>query len=147
MSVVSKATIASDSVSLEAAEAILDAAVARSQELGKAMVISVCDPGGALKAFRRMDGAPLLSVELAQNKAWTAISFGIPTHAWHDFISNDPPLLQGIVHTPRLIVFGGGYPIVVDGRPVGGIGVSGGHYSEDMDVAESALRATGFLGD
>ena len=49
--------------------------------------------------------------------------------------------MAGIVHTPRLVVFGGGYPIKVDGQVVGGIGVSGGHYSEDQQVAETALKA------
>jgi uncharacterized protein GlcG (DUF336 family) len=47
------------------------------------------------------------------------------------------------VHTPRLVVFGGGYPVIVDGAVVGAIGVSGGHYSQDMDVAKAALAAAG----
>ena len=85
--------------------------------------------------------SPLLSVDIAINKAWTAISFGIPTHGWFDFVKNDPPLLHGITHTPRLVVFGGGYPIKVDDQLIGGIGVSGGHYSQDMKVAEAALAA------
>ncbi len=88
-----------------------------------------------------MDGAPLLSVDLAKDKAYTAAAYGIPTHAWFDFVKNDPPLLHGIVKTPRLIVFGGGYPIEIDGAVVGGIGVSGGHYSQDQQVAEAALAA------
>jgi len=104
-------------------------------------VIAICDESGNLKAFSRMDTAPLISVQIAQDKAWTAISFGIPTHQWFEFIKGDPPLLAGIVHTPRLVVFGGGYPIKVDGQVVGGIGVSGGHYSEDQQVAETALKA------
>jgi uncharacterized protein GlcG (DUF336 family) len=49
-------------------------------------------------------------------------------------------LLHGIVHTPRLVIFGGGYPIIVDDQVVGGIGVSGGHYSHDMQVCEAALE-------
>ena len=88
-----------------------------------------------------MDGAAQLSVDIAQDKAYTAISFSMPTHAWFDFIKNDPPLLHGIVKTPRLVVFGGGYPVEIDGKIVGGIGVSGGHYSQDMKVAEAALAA------
>jgi uncharacterized protein GlcG (DUF336 family) len=89
-----------------------------------------------------MDGAPLLSVQVAQDKAYTAVGFALPTHGWHDFIKDDPPLAawapSGI---DRLAVFGGGYPIVVADQLVGGIGVSGGHYSEDMQVAEAALAA------
>ncbi len=134
-------TIAHQTITEEAAQKLIAAAEKKAQELKKAMVIAVCDEAGHLKAFSRMDGAPLLSVQIAQDKAYTAISFGVATHQWFDFIKNDPPLLHGIVHTPRLIVFGGGYPIKVDGQLVGGIGVSGGHWKEDMECAEAALKA------
>jgi uncharacterized protein GlcG (DUF336 family) len=129
------------SITIEAAERLIDAAVAKSQEMGKAMCIAVCDEDGVLKAFRRMDGAALLSVGIAQDKAYTAISFGMATHEWWDFVKGDEPLLHGIIKTDRLVVFGGGYPIKTDGAIIGGIGVSGGHYSEDMQVALAALEA------
>src|SRR6266576_4632547 len=97
-------------ITLEAAERIIKAAEAKAQEMGKSMCIAVCDEDGTLKAFRRMDGAPLLSVQIAQDKAYTAISFGgMATHEWYEFIQNDPPLLHGFVKSDRLIVFGGGY--------------------------------------
>ena len=134
-------TIQRQTLTAEAAKKLVDAAEKKAEELKKPMVIAVCDESGNLKEFTRMDNAPLLSVQIAQDKAYTAISFGIATHEWFEFIKGDPPLLAGIVHTPRLVVFGGGYPISVDGQVVGGIGVSGGHYSEDMQVAEAALKA------
>ena len=134
-------TIAHQTITEEAAQKLIAAAEKKAQELKKAMVVAVCDEAGNLKAFSRMDGAPLLSVQIAQDKAYTAISFGVATHQWFDFIKNDPPLLHGIVHTPRLIVFGGGYPIKIDSQLVGGIGVSGGHWKEDMECAEAALKA------
>lgn len=127
------------SISIETAQALIVAAEKKAREIGVPMVIAVCDESGVLKAFSRMDGAALLSVDIAQNKAYTAVSFGIPTHGWYDFIKDDPPLLHGITHTPRLVVFGGGYPIQHEGQVIGGIGVSGGHYSQDMQVAEAAL--------
>lgn len=127
-------------ITIEAAKKLIAAAEQKAKELKKSMVIAVCDESGNLKAFSRMDGAPLLSLQIAQDKAYTAIGFGIPTHQWFEFIKGDAPLLHGIVHTNRLVVFGGGYPIVVDGQVVGGIGVSGGHYSEDMQCAEFALK-------
>jgi len=65
------------------------------------------------------------------------------THAWFEFIKDDPPLLHGIVHTPRLTVFGGGYPIREDGVLIGSIGLSGGHYTQDMECAKKALAAIG----
>jgi uncharacterized protein GlcG (DUF336 family) len=131
------------SISNELAETLMRGAVARAAEMQVPMCVAICDPAGTLVQFLRMDHAPLLSVQIAQDKAFTAVSFGMPSHEWHDFIKNDPPLLHGIVHTPRLVVFGGGYPVKVDGKVVGGIGVSGGHYSHDMQVAEAALAAAG----
>jgi len=118
-----------------------DTTTAKALEIGVPMVISIVDESGTLKAFRRMDGAALLSVDIATNKAYTAVSFGMPTHGWFDFIKNDPPLLHGIVHTPRLVVYGGGYPISEQDQVIGGIGLSGGHYDQDMVVAEAALAA------
>ena len=135
-------TFQKSSITGEAAERIIKAAEAKAQEMGKPMSIAVCDEDGVLKAFRRMDGAALLSVQIAQDKAYTAISFGgMASHEWFDFIKNDPPLLHGIVKTDRLVVFGGGYAIKTEAGIIGGIGVSGGHYSDDMKVAQAGLEA------
>lgn len=129
------------SISQSASNLLIAAATAKALEIGVPSAIAIVDESGILKAFRRMDGAPLLSIDIATNKAWTAASFGIPTHGWFEFIKNDPPLLHGIVHTPRLVVFGGGFPIMEQGQLIGGIGISGGHYEQDMAVAEAALAA------
>jgi uncharacterized protein GlcG (DUF336 family) len=134
-------TTSKASITLEAANLVLDAAQNQAETMGTPMVIAIVDESGVQKAFRRMDGAPLLSVDIASDKAYTAVAFGIPTHAWFDFIKNDPPLLHGIVKTPRLVVFGGGYPLNVGGQVVGAIGVSGGHYEQDMKVAEAGVAA------
>ena len=67
----------------------------------------------------------------------------MPTHAWFDFIKDDPPLLYGITHTPRLTVFGGGFPVVIKAEMIGAIGLSGGHYAQDMECARAALAAIG----
>jgi uncharacterized protein GlcG (DUF336 family) len=134
-------TFTKSSISSEAAQRMVAAAERKAAEIGRPMCIAICDGDGNLKAFSRMDGGPLLSVQIAQDKAYTAISFGMASHEWYDFIENDPPLLHGIVKTDRLIVFGGGYPITVDGQIVGGIGVSGGHYTHDMEVAQAGLAA------
>jgi uncharacterized protein GlcG (DUF336 family) len=134
-------TVTKTSISNETAKALVAAAEKAAKDAGIPISVAVVDESGTLKTFSRMDGAALLTVDIATNKAYTAISFGMPTHAWFDFIKNDPPLLHGIVHTPRLVVFGGGYPVQVDGAVVGGIGISGGHYSQDMKIAEAALAA------
>jgi uncharacterized protein GlcG (DUF336 family) len=133
-------TFTKPSVSTELAHKIVAAAEAKAKEMAHPFVIAVCDESGVLKAFSRMDGAALLSVQIAQDKAYTAVGFGLSTDAWHDFIKNDPPLAAGAVGgIDRLVVFGGGYPIKVGGAIVGAIGVSGGHYKQDMEVAEAGL--------
>jgi uncharacterized protein GlcG (DUF336 family) len=131
------------SVSSEMAHRMIAAAEEKAREMGHPMVvIAVCDESGVLKTFSRMDGAALLSVQVAQDKAYTAIGFGMPTDGWHDFIKDDPPLARGAVGgIERLVIFGGGYPIKVGDQVVRGIGVSGGHYSQDMEVAQAGLAA------
>jgi len=132
-------TFTKASITIEAAQRMIAAAEAKAREMGHPMCIAIVDSDGTLKAYSRMDGAPLLSVQISQDKAYTAISFGMATHEWHEFVKNDPPLRDGIIKTDRLIVFGGGYPISANEQIIGGIGVSGGHYSQDMEVARAGL--------
>jgi uncharacterized protein GlcG (DUF336 family) len=130
------------SVSTEPARRIIAAAEAKAAEIGPPMVIAICDESGVLKAFSRMDGAALLSVQIAQDKAYTAVGFGLSTDAWHGFIKDDPPLAAGAVGgIDRLVIFGGGYPIKRSDQIIGAIGVSGGHYTQDMEVAQAGLSA------
>ena len=84
------------SVSSELAHRVIAAAEAKASEMGVPMGIAICDEAGVLKAFVRMDGAALLSIQIAQDKAYTAIGFGMATHEWHPFIKDDPPLALGI---------------------------------------------------
>jgi uncharacterized protein GlcG (DUF336 family) len=121
----------------------IDAAAAYATGAGLRMCIAIADESGDLKAFLRMDGAPKLSLQIAQDKAFTAACFGLATHGWYDFIKNDPPLLHGVGSIPRLVIFGGGFPVVVDEGMIGAIGVSGGHYTQDMDCARAGLAAIG----
>jgi glc operon protein GlcG len=101
--------------------------------------IAVSDPSGEPIVTVRMDGAPRLSAEIARNKAYTVASFnGLPTHVWWQAIADEPALVHGITHTPRLIVFAGGVPVLVDGALVGAVGVSGGSADQDRAIAEAA---------
>jgi uncharacterized protein GlcG (DUF336 family) len=127
------------SISYELAQKMVNASVAKARELGVAENITVLDDGGNLKAFGRMDGAPILSIEMAQNKAYTAL-FGVPTQDFFDFIQGDPSLLAGIPTLPRVAAWGGGFPIKVDGEVVGAIGLSGAPtLQNDIDCARAAL--------
>jgi len=130
------------SITLELAQEIVNQAIAQAAADGGAYVVCVVDESGVQKAFARMDGAPLLSVQVAQDKAYTAAGFAMPTDAWFDFIKDDEPLRVGApTGIDRLVVFGGGYPVVIDGTVIGGVGVSGGHYTQDMAIAQAGLRA------
>jgi uncharacterized protein GlcG (DUF336 family) len=127
------------SISDELAQKMVDEAVAKATELGVAENVAILDDGGNLKAFRRMDGAPILSIEIAQNKAYTAL-FGVPTQDFFDFIQGDPAMLAGIPTLARVAAYGGGFPIQVEGDIVGAIGLSGAPtVQNDEDCARAAL--------
>jgi uncharacterized protein GlcG (DUF336 family) len=118
---------------------MVDKAVAKARELGVSENVAILDDGGNLKAFSRMDGAAILCIEIAQNKAYTAL-FGIPTHDLFNFIQSDPSLLAGMPTLPRMAAWGGGFPIMVDGEIVGAIGLSGAPtVQNDIDCARAAL--------
>lgn len=130
------------SIDTETARRLVQAGEVAAAERGFAFVFAVCDESGVLKAFSRMDGAALLSVQIAQDKAYTAAGFGLPTGTWHEVMQHDAALRDGAVGgIDRLVIFAGGLPITVGGCVVGGFGVSGGLASQDLEVAEAALAA------
>lgn len=127
-------------LSQELSSKMMDAICHKAKELGILINVAIVDDGGNLKTFVRMDEAPLLSGTIAQNKAYTAASFGLPTHEWYPLIKDEPALLHGIVHTERLVVFGGGFPLKYNGYVLGGIGVSGGTAEQDVICAKEGLK-------
>src|ERR1700738_169060 len=126
-------------ISSELAQKMVNEAVAKAGELGVTENVAILDDGGNLKAFSRMDGAPILSIEIAQNKAYTAL-FGISTQELFNFIQGDPSLLAGMPTLPRMAAWGGVFPIKVNGEIVGAIGLSGAPaVQNDGDFARAAL--------
>src|ERR1700747_2553340 len=127
------------SISSDLAQKMGNAAVAKAKELGVAENVAILDDSGDLKAFTRMDGAPIPTIEMAQNKAYTAL-LGVSTQDFFNFIRGDPSLLAGIPTLSRVAAWGGGFPIKVDGEVVGAIGVSGAPtVQNDVDCARAAL--------
>jgi uncharacterized protein GlcG (DUF336 family) len=127
------------SISSELAQKMVDAALAKARTLGVSENVAILDDGGNLKAFSRMDGAPILSIEMAQNKAYTAL-FGVSTQDFFNFIQGDPSLLAGVPTLARVAAWGGGVPIKVNGEVVGAIGLSGAPtVQNDVDCARAAL--------
>ncbi len=131
-----------DSVTLSSAQTAVDAAVAKADEIGVPMNIAVVDAGNNLTAFARMDGAWLGSIDIAQNKAYTARSFDMSTKDLAPLAQPNQPLF-GIdaSNQGRLIVFAGGIPLMSGDQVVGAIGVSGGSVEEDHEVAEAGVAA------
>ena len=133
------AVIKKHSISSELAQKMVDEAVAKARELGVVENVTILDDGGNLKAFSRMDGAPILSIEMSQRKAYTAL-YGVSTQDFFNSIQGDPSLLAGIPTLARVAAWGGGFPIKVNGDIVGAIGLSGAPtVQNDVDCAMAAL--------
>jgi uncharacterized protein GlcG (DUF336 family) len=131
--------IKKQSISSELAQRMVDAAVAKARELGVSENVAILDEGGILKAFRRMDGAPIPTIEMAQNKAYTAL-LGVSTRDFFNAIQGDPSLVAGVPTLSRIAAWAGGFPIKVDGDLVGAIGVSGAPtVQSDEECARAAL--------
>jgi len=130
-------------LSAQAAAIATQAAVAHAEALGIRINVAVTDASGVLAGFLRMPGAFLHSIDIAIDKAYTAASFGFPTSQWPEILASDEALRLGLPLRPRLVVFGGGLPIVENGQRIGGIGVSGGSAEQDEDCARAGLAALG----
>jgi uncharacterized protein GlcG (DUF336 family) len=131
-------------ISAEAAHACVGAAVKAAHAMGLCVNVAVLDASGVLAAFLRMPGAPLHSVEIAIDKAYTAVSFGLATSQWHGALQgHSEAVREGIVRRPRFVAFGGGLAIVDQGQRIGAIGVSGASEAQDEAVAQAGLNALG----
>lgn len=129
-------------VSLEQAQAAIDAALAMAGEIGARMDIAVVDAGTNLKAFVRMDGAWLGSIDIAVKKARTAALFQMPSGVLGPLVQPGQPLYGAEISNDGLITFAGGLPLVgADGTFIGAIGVSGSSVEDDQAVAEAGAAA------
>jgi len=133
-----------DDLTLEAAERIVAAAKKKAAEINTKMDIAVVDAGGNLKAFVRMDGAWLGSIDIAQRKARTSRWFDMDTGVIGTLSQPGGPL-YGIEHSNGgLITFPGGVPLKnAQGEVVGAIGVSGSTVENDHTVASAGAAALG----
>lgn len=125
-------------VGLAAAKKMVTAAEAEATKNGWTMVIAVLDDGGNLVALERMDGTQLGSIEVAQEKARTALLFKRPTVVFQDRVNKGEPNVLSLGH---ITAVQGGVPIVVDGKVIGAIGASGGQSPQDEQCAKAGLAA------
>jgi glc operon protein GlcG len=127
-----------NAIGLDAALKLINAAKLEAAKNKWNLCIAVVDTGGHLVAMERMDDALLIGVQLAADKARTANGFKRPTRALQDAVTSGFTPILGLASTTPVE---GGVPIVVNGRIVGAIGVSGADANEDGQVANAALAA------
>jgi glc operon protein GlcG len=122
-------------ISLEQAQAVIQASVAEAKKRNWKMNVAVADSGGNLVAFQRMDGAMLASIQIAEHKARAGVTFRRPTKVFEDGIQ--------LMHLNYLLAFDGiiasrgGIPLIDRGVIIGAIGCSGGTDSQDEVVSEA----------
>jgi glc operon protein GlcG len=124
------------------AQVAIEAIQAELERRGKAAVIAVSDAHGELVGLLRLDGAPLPSILIASNKAWTAAREGKPSRDIGQ-AARDPEHGFDMAYfgDPKYIGWGGGLPVVMNGKVVGAVGVSGLPEEEDMELAELGVAA------
>lgn len=131
-----------ETITLEDAKRVVEAAEAKARDIGCPMDIAVVDGGGNLKAFVRMDDSFLGSIDIAINKAFTAVAFKMPTEELAKAAQVGEPI-YGIntTNSGRVVIFGGGVPMKRGDDVVGAIGVSTGTVPQDQEVAEAGAAA------
>ena len=131
-------------LTLAAAKSCMKAAMAKGRELRVAISVAVVDSGGQLVAFERMDAADLVTIGLAQDKAWTALMNRMPTRDLAPLVQPGAEFFgYESIGRGRTIVFAGGMPLLRDKILVGGVGVSGGSVEEDQAIVAAAVAAFG----
>lgn len=126
--------------SLDVLREMAERARRRSREIGVPIVFSAVDCGGNLVLLERMEGALLGSVDISIGKAYTAVAFRMPTSELGRESTPQGPLFGVENSAPgKIVLFGGGFPYIVNGAVVGGVGVSGGTVEQDMDIARYAM--------
>ena len=132
-------------LTLALAEQFLEAAKAEAIKQDWTMSFAVVDTAGRQVALIRMDGARWMTTRVAQAKAFTAATFRRPSAAVEELAEQRPDLFQSLIQLidEPMLLAGGGLPIIIDGRLLGGVGASGGTEAEDIDCAQVGLDAIG----
>jgi len=129
------------------AKTMLSAAIAKSEEIGIAVTVVIVDAGGHMLVLERMDGGRFHTVHSSTTKAVTAASNKRPTTtrgAQGQELDTLHAIGLSLAAGPaRWTAMEGGFPIIVDGECLGGIGVSGGDWQQDEDIAKAAVAAVG----
>lgn len=133
-------------LTLDEASALLSAARSAADEVGVPMSFAVMDPGGHLVALHRMDGAPWISADVAQGKAWTAAAYGVPSDAQKQKMEPMPNFAGAVtaMTSGRFTPQTGAVPVYRDGTLLGALGASGGTGTQDEAACSAAVDQVGF---
>jgi uncharacterized protein GlcG (DUF336 family) len=128
-------------ISAQESRRIVDAAVAEAGRGSVSVTAVTVDESGVMKEMCRMDGAPLVSVQTAVNKAYAAAAIGMPPDEFYAAIEADGAAVAEFGTRPGLALIAGGIPVVLDGQVAGALGVAGAMTgAEDRRIAETAVR-------
>jgi glc operon protein GlcG len=130
-------------ITLEAARRVMAAAEAEASAQGWPMVIAIVDSTATLVMLHRLDQANLGAVEIAQQKALTAVRFRRSTKVYEDLLVAGPSGVRLLSIAPAVVTLEGGVPLIKDGAVVGAIGVSGMQSAQDGQVADAGARVVG----
>ena len=127
-------------ISLDSAKRLIDIVEEEAKRRGKKAVIAVCDPGGNPIAVHAMDGAFIVSFNVAMKKAYTAVGVQMSTYEFGK-LAQPGGTFYGVeaIQDGNMIIFGGGVPIKIGETIIGGLGISGGTGEEDHSLAEYGL--------
>jgi uncharacterized protein GlcG (DUF336 family) len=128
-------------ISLRTAKALLEAAEKQAMSMSISEDIAIVDEGGNLIAFHRMDNGRIAGIDIAINKAWTSVALQMPTaNLASAALPGGPSFGINTTNQVRIVILGGGVPLLYNNRVVGGIGVSGATSAQDIVVANAAVR-------
>jgi len=125
---------------LDQAKKVMAGAEAEAKKNSWPVVITILDSGGNLVMTQRLDGAQFGSVEVAREKAYSAVAFRRPTKVFEDLVAQGGANLR-ILRLSGAMPLDGGWPIVIDGKIAGGIGVSGVTGAQDAQIGKAGVDA------
>lgn len=129
-------------LTLDMAKRLVEAAEQKSRQMGLASNIAIVDDGGNLILFHRMDKARIAGIEISKNKAWTSVSMQMPTaNLAQSALPGGPTFGVNTTNYGRIVILGGGIPLISGEHLFGGIGVSGGSSTQDIEIANAAVQA------
>jgi glc operon protein GlcG len=109
----------------EVSRSVLDTAISQAEAMSTPITVVTVDESGVIKDMHRMDGARLVSIQTAWNKAYAAAAIGMPPDDFYSAIESDGAAVASFATRPGLALIGGGIPIVVNGQVAGAVGVAG----------------------